>query len=502
METILETRNVNKSFAGTKALSDVSATFQDFTIHGIIGENGAGKSTLVKILTGLYHADSGEVLIQGTNVETDRSLHNQIGYVPQEIDLFPELSVAENLAMPFARSGLHGVILNRQKMNKIVRPILDRFKINLKPDTLVRNTSVSQQQLLQIARASMYQNCRVLILDEPTTSLTTNDVRVLFEVLRDLKSQGYSIIFISHKLEELTDICDDLLVLRNGSVVGHSAIDNVSRSWIINKMLGRELNEDDTFIPKSPSQDEYLRVENLSGRDFHDISFRVYRGEILGFAGLIGAGRSEIMQTIFGLRKAYSGTVVFKNQTLKLGDPPHCINQGIFYLPEERKQQAILPLLSVKENISIPLLNQVSNGPFLSLKKESRLVNEAMKRYDVRTPSASTRIVYLSGGNQQKAIIGRTMMCNPKLLIFDEPTKGIDVGTKAEIYKLMKELVETQNISIILISSDVQELLRCSNRIITIYQGRSNAVFSGSTIQESSVLDAMLGGKVQTGMES
>lgn len=492
--SVLEARNVSKSFPGVKALNDVSVTFEPGKIYGIIGENGAGKSTLVKILTGVYPPDEGQVLIEGQDARANPRLFAKVAYAPQEIDLFPHMTVAENLFIPFHRVGFDWLFVNRRRLYEAARPYLERFKISAQPTDIVRNISVSNQQLVQIARATANKDYRVLILDEPTTSLTLRDVDNLFAVLQQLKAEGKAIVFISHKLEELQELCDEITVLRNGVKVGHEAMRKVDRKWIVTMMSGRNIDESDVFRPRTPAGETLLKVEGLTGKGFADISFELRRGEVLGFAGLVGSGRSEIMQTIFGILPARKGSVTFDGRPWRLGSAVHSVKNGLFYLPEERKQQGILPHLSVRENIAIALLDKISQGPIVSGRRERSVVHEIVKAYDIRTPTVERKIVHLSGGNQQKVIIGRSMSCEPKVLIFDEPTKGIDVGTKFEIYKLMQSLVEERGVSIILISSELEELLRCANRVLVIYRGRVRAEFDTATADTSEIVDAMIGG--------
>lgn len=497
---ILEAHNITKSFPGVIALKDVNVTFEPGKVHGIVGENGAGKSTLVKILTGVYQPNKGEILIEGKEALERSESFRKLAYVPQELDLFPHMTVAENLFMPFSKSGFKGVV-RKDKLYQAARPWLEKFVIDALPSDLVKKISVSNQQLLQIARALVNKYCRVLIFDEPTTSLTLRDTERLFEIIRRLKGENKAIIFISHKLDELFEVCDEVTVLRNGEKVGYAEINEVDKRWIIEKMSGRDIDEKMIFRPQNKTNEVILKVKNLTGRGFSDISFQLRKGEILGFSGLVGAGRSEIMQTIFGFLPARSGEVELDGKQWKLGDTNFSVRNGLFYLPEERKQQGILPLLNVRQNIGISLIDQIVNGIFISEKMEKDLVKKIIDTYDIRTPSSEKQIMYLSGGNQQKTIIGRVMSCRPKVLIFDEPTKGIDVGTKTDIYLLMKALADEKGISIILISSDLEEILRCANRIITIYEGKKVREFGAATTEKSAILSSIIGDSIKSNME-
>lgn len=488
---VLEARNITKLFPGVVALDSVDVSFEPGEIHCIIGENGAGKSTLIKCLTGVYEPETGEVLVNGEDAMKNKALFGKVAYVPQEIDLFGYMSVAENLFLPFEKSGIKGTV-NQKELQKRAVPILEKFRIPVKPDELVKDISVSSQQLLQIARATVHEDYNVLMLDEPTTSLTTRDTQILFDIVKEIQAENKAIIFISHKLEEIFALGDVITVFRNGKKVAYSRLDEIDIPWVIKQMTGRELNQDQVFYSDKVSDEVLLEVNNLTGERFTDISFQLKKGEILGFSGLVGAGRSELMQAIFGYLPVYSGNVRLDGKDWKLGDTNYSVNHGFIYLPEERKKQGILPVLSIRENISISVLDDLKSGINISRRKEDELAQKVIETYDVKTPGADKEIQFLSGGNQQKVIIGRAMSCNPKVLVFDEPTKGIDVGTKAEIYRLMKELAEEKGIGIILISSEMEEIKKCSNRIIALYEGRMAGEYDAKADKEE-ILGAIIG---------
>ena len=488
---ILEATGITKVFPGVVALDSVDVSFEPGQIHCIIGENGAGKSTLIKCLTGVYTPEQGEVKISGQDALKQKVLFDKVAYVPQEIDLFPHMSVAENLFIPYEKSGFKGMV-NQKTLEKAAIPVLERFSIPVKPDELVKDISISSQQLLQIARAVMHENYDVLMLDEPTTSLTTKDTQILFEIVQNIRKQNKAVIFISHKLEEIFALGDVITVFRNGKKVAYSKLEDVDIPWVIKQMTGKELDQNQVYYSNKVTDEVLLEVEHLTGERFTDVSFQLKRGEILGFSGLVGAGRSELMQAIFGYLPAYEGSVKLDGENWKLGDPTFSVKHGFIYLPEERKKQGILPVLSIRENISMAVLDDMK-GPFgLSGKKEEELAQKVIQTYDVKTPDADKEIQFLSGGNQQKVIIGRAMCCNPKVMVFDEPTKGIDVGTKAEIYRLMKELAEEKGIGIILISSEMDEVRKCSNRIIALYEGRKVGEFDPSSDKQE-ILSAIIG---------
>lgn len=490
---VLEARNITKIFPGVVALDSVDISFELGEIHCIIGENGAGKSTLIKCLTGVYEPEEGKVLIHGEDVLENKKLFDKIAYVPQEIDLFGYMSVAENLFLPYEKSGFRGFI-NKKELEEKAKPLLKKFHIQVEPGDLVKDISVSEQQLLQIARAAVHEEYEVLMLDEPTTSLTTKDARILFDIIRQIKNENKAIIFISHKLEEIFDLGDVITIFRNGAKVAYSDIKKTDIPWVIAQMTGRVLDQTQVFYSEMVTDEVLLEVEHLTGERFTDISFSLKKGEILGFSGLVGAGRSELMQAVFGYLPVYAGRVKLDGKEWKLGDTNYSVNNGLIYLPEERKAQGILPVLSVRENISVSKLDDLKSTIGISKKKETELAEKVISDYDVKTPDMEKEIKFLSGGNQQKVIIGRAMSCNPKVLVFDEPTKGIDVGTKAEIYRMMKELAEKKQIGIILISSEMEEVKKCSNRIIALYNGKKAGEYDVKADKEK-ILSAIIGVK-------
>lgn len=491
----LEARNITKIFPGVVALDHVDLEIEAGKIHCIIGENGAGKSTLIKTLTGVYEPDGGEVFIEGMNALKSSHAFKKIAYVPQELDLFRHMTVAENLFLPFHETGFdRRIILNRELYEKAV-PILKRFHITARPDDMVANISVSEQQLLQIAHAIVNQVAEIIMLDEPTTSLTTQDTERLFEVLQELKNENKAIIFISHKLDEVFAIGDEITILRNGVKVAYEQVKNVDIPWVVRQMTGSDIDIHKNFRPEKTTDDVVLKVFNLTGEAFTNVSFELKKGEILGFAGLVGAGRTEIMQTVFGFLPAWGGKVFLEGIEHRLEDTSYSYEHGIIYISEERKSQGILGHLSVKKNITMPLMKTIYKNGLISSSIENELVDKVIESYHIKTSSVNQEIQYLSGGNQQKVIIGRAMYGNPKVLIFDEPTKGIDVGTKSEIYKLMKQLAEEEQIGIILISSELEEVMRCANRIISIYQGRKAGEFITAETEKETIINSIIGMK-------
>lgn len=487
----LETRGLGRDFPGVTALDGLDLDVELGRTHVLVGENGAGKSTLVKLVTGTDRPSRGTIRIDGEDPAEKPDLFRYIAYVPQELSLFPHMSVAENLLMPFHKSGHRGIV-RRAALEREAQDYLDRFGIEARPGDLVQTISVPDQQLLQIARASTNKDMKVLILDEPTSSLTPVEVDRVFKVIRGFHDRGVGVVFISHKMDEVFDIGDDYTVLRNGKKVEAGHLSDTDEDGLIRAMSGQKLELGDQFRPATAPAEPLIEVEGLSGPRFEDVDFTLHRGEILGFAGLVGSGRSELMQTIFGFRKAYRGTVRVNGAPWRLGDTTKSVKNGMLYLSEERKHHGIFPQLSVRENIGLSIFDLTNSPLGINARRERREVDRIVDDYDIRTASTDTKISNLSGGNQQKTIIGRAMAMEPKVLIFDEPTKGIDVRTKAQIYEIMKGLAE-KGIGILLVSSEMDELRKCASRIITMHSGRVTGEFDTATTDQESLVGAIFG---------
>jgi len=491
-QKVLVLNNITKIYPGVIALKNVSIDFERGKVHCLMGENGAGKSTIARILTGLRIPDEGTVLIDGVDAQKDKKMYQKVAYVPQELDLFKSMTVAENLFLPFSKTGSKNIFVNNRDLFNRAIPFLKKFKITAKPSDIVDDISVSEKQLLQIARAIVHQGSEIVMLDEPTTSLGIQDIERLFQVIRELKEENKAVIFVSHKIEEIFTVGDEITVLSNGEKVGYSKIKDTNIQEVMKQMTGRDIDLTMTFYPERISEEVLLDVSHLSGERFSDISFNLKKGEILGFAGLVGAGRSEITQTIYGYLASSKGEVKINGKKMKLGKISNSVKNGIVYLPEERRSQGIFSILSVKENITMPVLKLILGEFIFAGKKEERIAGQVVKDYDIKTPSINKEIQFLSGGNQQKVIIGRSMYGNPKVIIFDEPTKGIDVGAKLEIYKLMKKLAD-RGVGIIVISSELEEIMKCANRIITIYRGRQAGEFETKKTGIKDVMHSILG---------
>ncbi|SFB77895.1 sugar ABC transporter ATP-binding protein [Tropicimonas isoalkanivorans] len=491
---LVEARGITQTYPGVTALEDVAISIRAGSVHVIAGENGAGKSTLVKILTGTESPTRGEVIIGGRPAAEDPQLFHRIGYVPQELSLFSHMTVAENLFMPFEQSGYGGALLNTRRMQRNAAEQLERFKINARPEQQVQSLSVSDQQLLMIARALSHRELDVLILDEPTSSLTASEVERLFDLINALRDEGKGIVFISHKSEEVFEMGDETTVLRNGKLVGTYPMADLDERRLLSLMAGREVDTDERFKPEVDEGEVILQVRGLTGPGFENISFELRRGEVLGLAGLVGAGRTESMQAVFGYLPVKSGDVVLDGEPLKLGDTSASVRAGLLYLSEERKLHGILPLQSVLHNIGVTLFDETARRGLISASKERARVSEIVQRFDVKTSSLGNRIMFLSGGNQQKAIIGRAMALQPKVLILDEPTRGIDVRTKIEVYRIITQLAEA-GVGVIVISSEMTELRKCSTRIACLYAGRIQAEFDNETCSNEELVTAIFGGR-------
>lgn len=494
---LLQAHGLTKRFPGVVALHDVSLTIKPGEVHCIVGENGAGKSTLVKVLTGLYRPEAGQLLVEGVDVTGHPS--KAIAYVPQELNLFDHLSVAENIFMPFSGAGAKHGIFNRRACERAALPFMQRLNMEARPSDLVKSISVAERQLLQVARALANPSFKVLILDEPTASLTKNEIDRLFDVIKSLQAEGRSVIFITHRLDEVIHLQNAVTVLRGGKIVGHCEGMQIDEDWIVSQMSGKDIDLATLYRPRQVAGDVLLDVRGLSGDRFEDVSFTLREGEILGFAGLVGAGRSEIMQTIFGYLPKRSGEASFRGKPWTFGKPRHSIDNGVIYLSEERKTHGIFPNLSVRQNVGVGLLRQFSAMGIMRDGQEAATTQRIISDYNVKTRSGDTKIVNLSGGNQQKILIGRALEAAPRILIMDEPTRGIDVGAKEEIYMLMQRIAEEQRMGIVVISSELEELIKCCNRVVTVYSGRVLSELDEAGMSMDALLTSVIGVGAKSG---
>ncbi|NLL48796.1 MAG: sugar ABC transporter ATP-binding protein [Firmicutes bacterium] len=472
MQKILEMRKISKAFYGVQALNNVDFDVLRGETHALLGENGAGKSTLMKILSGAYQRDAGEIFFDGDKIEIPTPLAAQrigISIIYQEFNLIPGLSVAENIFLgrePVKGNGL----INWRVLNKDAQELLERLHADISPTTLVDQLSVAEQQFVEIAKALSFGS-KLIIMDEPTATLTPTEIERLFEVMRELKSRGVSIIYISHHLDEIFEVADRVTVLRDGEHVATDEVKNVDKDLIIRWMVGRDLVN--TYPARTTSPGEViLEVRNLSRRGvLHDISFELRRGEILGIAGLVGSGRTELVRALYGADPVDEAQVTLRGKTVNVLSPKESIKNGLGLLPEDRKQEGLILGQSVKSNVTLSNLKRVLRGLLINHRDEKKMVDSYIQSLAIRTPSNQSLAKNLSGGNQQKVVLAKWLFTDSDILIFDEPTRGIDVGAKYEIYQLMNQLTENGK-SIIMVSSELPEIIGVSDRVLVLHKGR------------------------------
>ncbi len=499
--SVLEMRNIHKSFPGVRALQGVDFTLCEGEIHALMGENGAGKSTLIKVLTGVYEKDEGEIYLKGLNkpavIKSPQDAQNLgISTVYQEITLCPNLTVAENMYIGRGK----GQITNWNKMNKDADKILQNLGIPARANQQLGSCSIAIQQMVAIARA-VDMDCKVLILDEPTSSLDDSEVEKLFGLMNDLKARGVGIIFVTHFLDQVYAVCDKITVLRDGQLVGEYVIEDLPRVQLVAKMLGKELDDmedikgEAAVYSGADADQNLLEAEGLqSDAGIKPFNFHIKKGEVNGFTGLLGSGRSESVRAIFGADHVLKGSVKVEGKTVKIHKPLDAMKAGIAYLPEDRKIDGIVGDLSVRENII--LAAQVLKGFFhpFSKAQANKFADEYIKLLEIKTASADTPIKSLSGGNQQKCILARWLLTHPKYLILDEPTRGIDIGTKIEIQKLVLKLA-SEGMSVTFISSETDEMLRTCSRLIVMRDRRVVGELSGQELTQTKVMETIAGGE-------
>ena len=499
---ILEMRGICKYFPGVRALQDVDFTLRAGEIHALMGENGAGKSTLIKCLTGVYPKDEGEIYMAGhdkaVTIRSPQDAQNiGISTVYQEITLCPNLTVAENMYIGRTK----GSLANWRKMNQGAGKILQDLGIPALPNQQLSSCSIAVQQMVAIARA-VDMDCKVLILDEPTSSLDEQEVQKLFGLMRDLKAKGVGIIFVTHFLEQVYEVCDRITVLRDGQLVGEYVIEDMPRVLLVSKMLGKDLDDMADIKSESGAAADMSGTPVLEAKDLcsnagiKPFDFSIHKGEVNGFTGLLGSGRSECVRAIFGADRITGGTVKMDGKDVKIHKPLDAMKSGIGYLPEDRKGDGIVGDLSVRENIILAL--QVMKGFFrpFSRAQAEKFADEYIKRLEIKTASSDTPINSLSGGNQQKCIVARWLLTDPKYLILDEPTRGIDIGTKIEIQKLVLQLA-AEGKSVTFISSEIDEMLRTCSRLIVMRDRKAVGELSGEDLTQSKIMATIAGGDKQ-----
>lgn len=468
---LLEMKGICKSFPGVKALQNVNLQLKAGEVHALLGENGAGKSTLIKVLGGIYHAEEGEIFIDGQKVTIDGVVAARqagVSIVHQELVLVPYMTVAENIFL--GREPGNKMNIDRVKMSEDAQKLLDAYEMNINADTLVEKLTIAQQQMVEIVKAISF-NSKILVMDEPTSSISDKEVGFLFETIRTLTKKGVGIIYISHKMSELEEICDRVTVMRDGQTVGTRVVKETNKDALIALMVGRELTNYYTRDFLEPGE-VVLKCEHISdGKMAKDASFELRKGEIVGFAGLVGAGRSETMKAVFGLAEHMTGDVYVKGKKVKIKSPVEALKYGIALVPESRKEEGLYKVQSVRFNSTIEVLGEFISKLRVNAKKEEEITQKYIDMMATKTPSQEQVIGNLSGGNQQKVMIGRWLATNPEILILDEPTRGVDVGAKAEIYSIMNDLVK-KGMSIIMISSELPEIINMSDRVYVMNEGR------------------------------
>jgi ribose transport system ATP-binding protein len=469
-EYIFEVRHLSKYYAGVKALDDVSLGFRRGEVHALAGENGAGKSTLIKAITGAIEPTAGEIVVEGesfSKLNPIEAIGKGIAAIYQEFTLVPHLTVAENIY--FGKETARNGFVNRKAMNEQVNKLLDEMGIDLNPASFVCDLGVAYQQIVEILKA-VASNSKILIMDEPTAPLTSKETEMLFRIIEKLRERETTIIFITHRMEEMFKICDRVSVMRDGKYIVTKDIKDITMKELVSYMVGRELGED--YPPRqTPIGDVVMEVQDMTNHKVHHVSFKLGKGEILGFGGLVGAGRTEVMQAVFGADPVECGKVILNGKHLKITDPGSALEQGIGLIPEDRKNQGVLLGLTVKENVTFSSLRQAMVGPFVDDRKDAKIADEYIKKLRIKTPSVHQLVKNLSGGNQQKVVLAKMLATRCDVIIFDEPTRGIDVGAKQEIYHLMRHLVEVEGKSVIMVSSEMPELIGMSDRILVMRHG-------------------------------
>jgi ribose transport system ATP-binding protein len=495
LEYRIEMKNMSKSFGGIHALTNVSFSVKPGEIHCLVGENGAGKSTLMKILAGAYQMDTGEIFIEGekVNISSPRNaIELGIGIVYQELELADDLSVAENI---FLESIGKSSLINWKKINQEAAEIVRSLGFEINPKTITKNLSVAYKQIVEIAKV-MSKDVRILIMDEPTAVLNDSEAEIMFELLVRLKEKGVSVIYISHRLEEIFKIGDVVTTLKDGEITGVNEISKISLDKVIELMIGRELSDK---YPKRNVEigEEYIRIENFSdGLRFRNISFSVRRGEVLGLAGLVGSGRTEVARALFGADKRLAGKIYYEGKPVNFRSTAKAVREGVALIPESRKEQGLVPSLNIRKNITLTNIGKITNalGVFKG-KKETDIANDLKEKLRIKTETVEADVFSLSGGNQQKVVIAKWINADAKVIIMDEPTRGVDVGAKTEIYGLINELAAQGN-AILLISSEMVELLAMCDRLLVMSEGNIKGELQKENFSEKNIMQLIVEGKL------
>lgn len=495
----LSIRNGTKVYPGTIALKEVDFDLRMGAVNVLVGENGAGKSTMMKVIAGVERLTHGRIEMDGKKVDfrsTEDAARHGIGIVFQELNLFPNMTVAENIFITREKTRF-GIDIDRAAQRQMTRDLMRRLEHDIDPDTLVGDLKVGQQQIVEIAK-SLAQDARILILDEPTSALSAAEVEILFRVIDDLRSDGVGIVYISHRLEELIRIGDYITVLRDGTITGAQSMAGVDIPWIVSNMIG-QASKDFAKEVEHDFGDEIFRAEHISaanrhgGFDVDDVSLSLRAGEILGVYGLMGAGRSELLECIIGQNRHYAGDIFVDGQKLKARTVAGRIAKGIALIPEDRKQDGLVQILSIRENMTLSSLPAFTQGFHMSLRREAKAVQDFVRRMTVKIASPEHEVSSLSGGNQQKVVISKALMTNPRILLMDEPSRGIDIGAKAEVFRVMRKLA-ADGLGIIFVTSDLEEVISLSDRIIVMSNGRITGEFTRAEASETALIAASVKG--------
>lgn len=492
----IEMRGIDKSFGSNQVLKQAGFTLESGEVHALMGENGAGKSTLMKILTGVYTKDAGTVLVDGKEVNYKNPQEAEkagIVFIYQELNVMFDLTVEENLFMGKEIHGRFG-ICDKKAMQKKAQEALNILGVNISPKTVMAELSVGQQQMVEICKALM-ADAKVIIMDEPTAALTQSETAALFKVIESLRKKGVSMVYISHRMEEIFELCDRITVLRDGSYIGVKNIPETNMNEIVKMMIGREIGE------RYPSRNvkigkEVLKVKGLTRKGtFHDVNFSVRAGEVLGVSGLMGAGRTEIMQAIFGNLSYEGGTIEIDGKEVKISNPCQAMEHGIGFITEDRKTEGLMLDKSIRENISLCNLRRISKSSVISREAEKNMVTEAIKDLHIKCFGSYHECNNLSGGNQQKVVLAKWILTNPKILILDEPTRGVDIGAKKEIYSIINKLA-AQGVAIIMVSSELPEVLGMSDNIMVVREGEVRGIISYEEANQERVMTLATGGTI------
>ena len=492
----IEMRGINKAFGGNAVLKDAGFLLDHGEIHALMGENGAGKSTLMKILTGVYTRDAGTVIVDGQEVEYKNLQEAEkagIVFIHQELNVMFDLTVEENMFMGKEIKNAFGVC-NSKAMRAEVKKILDRLGVEIDPGKRMNELSIGQQQMIEIAKALML-DAKVIIMDEPTTALTTKETEVLFKVVNGLREKGVSIVYISHRMEEIFELCDRITVLRDGSYIGTEKISDLTMNDVVKMMIGREIGD------RYPGREHEIGDVVFEVKDFnckgvfHDVNFQVHAGEVLGVSGLMGAGRTEIMQAIFGNMPNVTGTILLNGKEIHNKTPEMAKKNGLGFITEDRKVQGLLLQDSIAKNIAIANLDKISNGGVLQKKAEDELIQRGIDELRIKCFGPDHACINLSGGNQQKVVFAKWIYTEPKVLILDEPTKGVDIGAKKEIYSIINDLAE-KGVAIIMVSSELPEVLGMSDRIMVVREGEIRGILDKEEADQEKIMTLATGGNL------